>query len=77
MGSAPTSKDDRVEDMMADLGSRFGLNLRLSEKERGCLRIDRKEVDDTLLGFQYTMVAEVLTSKEVNGEVFVDCFMSL
>ncbi|KAM1157449.1 hypothetical protein ACFX14_027975 [Malus domestica] len=77
MGSAPISKDDRVEDMMADLGSRFGLNLRLSEKERGCLRIDRKEVEGALLGFQHTMVAEVLTSKEVNGEVFADCFTSL
>lgn len=34
-------------------------------------------MEGLLLGFQYTMVAEVLTSKKVHGESFIDCFTSL
>ncbi|KAM2617063.1 hypothetical protein TB1_033508 [Malus domestica] len=62
---------------MDELGSRFGSNMRLLEKERGCLNIERKDVEGALLGFQYSMVAEILTSKEVKGDVFIDCFTSL
>lgn len=51
--------------------------MRLTDKERGGITIDRKAIDGALLGFQYTVLAEVLTSKEVNGEVFIDRFMSL
>ncbi|KAM1223595.1 hypothetical protein ACFX2G_043554 [Malus domestica] len=62
---------------MDELGNRFGSKLRLSEKELGGVNIERKDVEGALLGFQYTMIAEVLTCKEVKGEVFIDCFMSL
>ncbi|KAM0985120.1 hypothetical protein ACFX13_012655 [Malus domestica] len=69
--------EDKEGRAMDELGSRFGSNLKLSEKERGCLSIERKDVECALLGFQYSMVAKVLTSKEVKGDVFIDCFMSL
>ncbi|KAM2993819.1 hypothetical protein FF2_045870 [Malus domestica] len=64
-------------EVMDELGSRFGSKLRLSEKERGGIIIERKDVKGAILGLQYTLIAEVLTSKEVNGEVFTDRFMSL
>ncbi|KAM1040976.1 hypothetical protein ACFX13_030941 [Malus domestica] len=60
-----------------DLGLGFRSKLRLSEKELGGICIERKDVEGALLGLQYTMIAEVLTSKVVNREVFIDCFMSL
>lgn len=49
----------------------------MSEKERGGINIERKNVEGALVGLQYTMIAEVLTSKEVKGVTFIDCFMSL
>ncbi|KAM2009144.1 hypothetical protein ACFX16_003954 [Malus domestica] len=64
-------------EVMDELGSRFGSKLRLSEKEHGGIIIERKDVEGAILGLQYTLIAEVLTSKEVNGEVFTDRFMSL
>ncbi|KAM1056803.1 hypothetical protein ACFX13_030918 [Malus domestica] len=70
------SRDETKSDV-EDLGLGFRSKLRLSEKERGGIYIERKDVEGALLGLQYTMIAEVLTSKVVNGEVFVDCFMSL
>ncbi|KAM1552112.1 hypothetical protein FF1_044188 [Malus domestica] len=60
-----------------ELETRFGTNLILSEKEQGGVCIERKDVEGALLGFQYTVIAEVLTAKTVKGDVFVDCFMSL
>ncbi|KAM1292011.1 hypothetical protein EV2_019582 [Malus domestica] len=68
---------DEPKSDVEDLGLGFRSKLRLSEKERGGISIERKDVEGALLGLQYTMIAEVLTSKEANGEVFVDCFMSL
>lgn len=62
---------------LEDLGSRFGSKLKLSEKELGGISIQRKDVEGALLGLQYTMIAEVFSSKEMNGEIFIDCFMSL
>lgn len=62
---------------MDELGLRFGTNLRLSDKKRNRLTIDRKTVEGVLLRFQYTMVAEVLTAREVHRKVFIDCFTSL
>ncbi|KAM1325327.1 hypothetical protein EV1_046001 [Malus domestica] len=62
---------------LEELGTRFGINLILSEKELGGVCIERKDVEGALLGFQYTLIAEVLTAKAVKGDVFVDCFMSL
>ncbi|KAM1660831.1 hypothetical protein COP2_003844 [Malus domestica] len=64
-------------EVMDELGSRFGSKLRLSDKERGGIIIERNDVEGAILGLQYTLIAEVLTSKEVNGEVFTDRFMSL
>ncbi|KAM2039419.1 hypothetical protein ACFX1T_012859 [Malus domestica] len=65
------------KDEMEELGSRFGSKLKLSEKERGGIVIERKDVEGAILGLKYTLIAEVLTSKEVNGEIFTDRFMSL
>ena len=59
------------------LGSRFGAKLKLSEKERGGINIERKDVEGALLGFQYTVIAEVLSTKVINEDAFIDCFMSL
>lgn len=62
---------------LEELGARFGSNLILSEKELEGVCIERKDVEGALLGFQYTLIVEVLTGKEVKGDVFIDCFMSL
>ncbi|KAM1184472.1 hypothetical protein ACFX15_013407 [Malus domestica] len=62
---------------LKELGTRFGTNLILSEKEQGGVCIERKDIECALLGFQYTLIAEVLTAKAVKGDVFVDRFMSL
>ncbi|KAM1733657.1 hypothetical protein PS1_019335 [Malus domestica] len=48
---------------LEELGTRFGTNLILSEKEHGGVCIERKDVESALLGFQYTLIAEVLTTK--------------
>ncbi|KAM1224312.1 hypothetical protein ACFX2G_044189 [Malus domestica] len=69
--------EDKPKNDLEDLGSRFGAKLKLSEKELGGICIQRKDVEGALVGLQYTLIAEVLTSKEVNGEAFIDCFMSL
>ncbi|KAM2468438.1 hypothetical protein FF1_010111 [Malus domestica] len=69
--------EDKPRKDLEDMGSRFGSKLKLSEKELGGISIQRKDVEGALLGLQYTLIAEVLTSKEVNGEAFIDCFMSL
>lgn len=67
---------DRDKQEMEELGARFGSNLRLTDKEWGGLTIDRKAIDGVLLGFQYTLLAKVLMSKEVHGKAFIDRFMS-
>ncbi|KAM1376754.1 hypothetical protein PS1_038739 [Malus domestica] len=69
--------EDKPKKDMEELGSRFGAKLKLFEKELGGISIQRKDVEGALVGLQYTLIAEVLTSKEVNGEAFIDCFMSL
>ncbi|KAM1000945.1 hypothetical protein ACFX2I_007526 [Malus domestica] len=61
---------------LEELGTRFGTNLILSEREQGGVCIERNDVEGALLGFQYTLIAEVLTAKAVKGDVFVDRFMS-
>ncbi|KAM2309478.1 hypothetical protein COP1_031455 [Malus domestica] len=69
--------EDKPKKDMEELGTKFGAKLKLSEKELGGICIQRKDVEGALVGLQYTLIAEVLTSKEVNGEAFIDCFMSL
>ncbi|KAM2468383.1 hypothetical protein FF1_010065 [Malus domestica] len=68
---------DRDIQEVEELGVRFGTNLRLTDKERGGLTIDRKAIDVVLLGFQYTLHAEVLMSKELHGKALIDRFTSL
>lgn len=65
---------NREKQELEELGVRFGTDLRLTENERGGLTIDRKAMDGILLGFQYSLVAEVLMSKVVHGEAFIDRF---
>lgn len=62
---------------MEELGSRFDSKLRLTKRERKGITIDRNAMERVLLRFQYTLVAEVLTFKDLHGESFIDCFMSL
>ena len=69
--------EDSDSQEMQELSDRFGTNLRLTDKERGGIIIDRKAIDDALLGFQYTVLVDVLTSKEVNGEALIDRFTPL
>lgn len=68
---------NRGRQEVEELGSLFGANLRLTDKEQNGIAIDKKATGGVLLGFQYTMVTEVLTSKDVHGEAFIDCFTSL
>ncbi|PQQ16443.1 hypothetical protein Pyn_11075 [Prunus yedoensis var. nudiflora] len=53
---------------MDELEKRFGLHLRLSDNERGGLRIEDGESIDVLKGSQYTLVAKVFTLKAVHRE---------
>lgn len=39
--------------------------------------IGRKEVEEALIGFHHILLAEVLTERVVNAEVFIDRFTSL
>lgn len=67
---------DRVRKDLEELESKFDSKLRLTEKEREGITIDRKVVEGVLLGFQCTLVAEVFTSKDMHGKAFIDCFTS-
>ncbi|BFG20581.1 hypothetical protein CerSpe_068550 [Prunus speciosa] len=62
---------------MDELEKRFGSHLRLSDKERGGLRIEDGECIDVLKGSQYTLVARVFTHKAVHREGFVGVFSRL
>ena len=65
------------EGVMEELGVNLGAKLKLSEKERSVLVIGMKEVEEALVGFNLCAVVEVLTTKEVNRDVFIDRFTSL
>lgn len=60
-----------------ELGVKLGSNLKLSEKERKGIVIERKDVEEALLGFQFCVVAEVLTNKFMHRDAFIDIFTSL
>lgn len=62
---------------MEGLTKKFGTGLSLSEKEKGGIKIRKKEVEGTLLGFQYSVVAQVFTRNEVNDTGFIDQFTNL
>ena len=69
-GLAQSMAVDLDELDVEDLGSRFGTNLQLSDKENSQITIEQKAVEGVLLEFQY-MVAEVLTTKDVHGELLL------
>lgn len=62
---------------MESLASRFGSSLSLSEREKGGIKIKKKRVEGALLGFYYSIVAEVFSLKPVNENGFIDQFTSL
>ncbi|KAI5323690.1 hypothetical protein L3X38_032762 [Prunus dulcis] len=59
---------------MEELEKRFGAKLRLSEKKRVGIRTDESESIDLLKGLQLTLVARVVTHKDVSRENFVGVF---
>ncbi|KAM1386256.1 hypothetical protein ACFX2F_032738 [Malus domestica] len=59
------------------LARKFGSNLSLLEKERGGIKIEKKDTEGALLGFHHSMVTEVLSTKAVNENGFIDQFTSL
>ncbi|KAL6272880.1 hypothetical protein ACE6H2_023572 [Prunus campanulata] len=62
---------------MDDMNKRFRAKLRLSEKERLVVKIDKEELSDTLVACQYLLVARVLTNKSVNRDAFIEVFTTL
>lgn len=62
---------------MVGLTLKFGTGLSLFEKEKGGIKIGKKEVEGALLGFQYSVVAQVFTRKDVNDNGFIDQFTNL
>ncbi|KAM1398236.1 hypothetical protein ACFX2I_015707 [Malus domestica] len=59
------------------LAAKFGKSLSLSDKEKGGIKIEKKAVEGALLGFHYSVVAEVFSMKPVNENAFIDQFTSL
>lgn len=62
---------------MEELENRFGSKLKLSERERRGVKLEQEEVSDTLLGFHYSLVVEVLTHRSVNRDAFISVFTGL
>ena len=59
------------------LARRFGSSVSLSDKERGGIKIEKKDTHGALLGFHHSIVAEVFSTKVVNENGFIDQFTSL
>ncbi|KAM1467363.1 hypothetical protein ACFX2I_032474 [Malus domestica] len=59
------------------LARKFGSNLSLLEKKRGGIKIEKKDTEGALLGFHHSVVTEVLSTKAVNENGFIDQFTSL
>lgn len=57
---------------MKFLTTKFGTGLSLSEKEKGMIKIGKKVMEGALLGFQYSVVAEVFTRNDVNDNGFIN-----
>ncbi|RXH87634.1 hypothetical protein DVH24_034534 [Malus domestica] len=62
---------------MEFLATKFGTSLSLSEKEKGGIKIEKKAVKGALLGFHYSVVVEVFSTKAVNENGIIDQFTSL
>lgn len=48
---------------MKALATRFRMSISLSKKEKGGIKIDKKAMEEALLGFHYNIVAEVHSKK--------------
>ncbi|KAB2628840.1 hypothetical protein D8674_033635 [Pyrus ussuriensis x Pyrus communis] len=59
------------------LALKFGSSLSPSEREKGGIKIEKKAVEEALLGFHYSIVVEVFSLKPVNENGFIDQFTSL
>lgn len=64
--------DPDLASNMEELEVKLGSNLKLLEKERKVIVIGRNEVEEALIGFHFYVVVEVLTTKEVHRDVFLD-----
>lgn len=59
------------------LEKQFGLIFSLSNKEKIGVKIAPRGVEGALVGFHYSLIAEVFTIKEVNDHAFIDQFTPL
>ncbi|KAB2597306.1 hypothetical protein D8674_000226 [Pyrus ussuriensis x Pyrus communis] len=62
---------------MESLAKHFGSSVSLSEKERGGIKIEKKDTNGALLRFHHSIVAEVFSTKAINENGFIDQFTSL
>ncbi|CAL9014414.1 unnamed protein product [Prunus brigantina] len=62
---------------MEDLELRFGVNLRLSDRERQGVQIGENELGSQFVGHRNTLVAKVLSHQVVNKEGFLSSFSRL
>ncbi|CAB4278682.1 unnamed protein product [Prunus armeniaca] len=62
---------------LEELVKQFGSKLMLSEKELEGVRLEENKLSGTLLGFHYSLVAEVLSHRSVNRDAFVEMFTGL
>ncbi|KAM1013461.1 hypothetical protein FF1_043393 [Malus domestica] len=69
--------DLETEGVVEELGQSLGTKLHLTDKEKKGVVIRRKDVEETLLGFHYVLLAEVLTERSVNAVAFIDRFTFL
>ena len=51
--------------------------LQLTDKEKDGVVIERKDIEEALIGFHYMLLTKVLIDKVVHGEAFVDRFTLL
>ncbi|CAN6687974.1 unnamed protein product [Malus baccata var. baccata] len=63
-------EDSDTTGIMEELSQTLGDKLHLTDRENEGVVIGRKDVEGALLGFQYILLAEVLTERTVNAEVF-------
>lgn len=66
-----------TDGVMEELWQTLGDKLYLTDRENEGVVIDRKDVEEALIGFHYMLLAEVLTVRAVHEEAFIDRFTSL
>lgn len=62
---------------MKALTRKFGSSFSLTENEKCGLKIEKNDADGALLGFHYSLMAEVFSNKAMNENGFINQFTSL